>query len=265
VAVGNFVQVGVGTFRQHQSSVAMDGAGNYTVAYTRDTNNNNPDVFAKRYDTNGVLQSVLTVAGSAYAESNPSVAMDPAADYLAIAYQAQQGNRTVVYVNEYTSRGIIRRIDRVTTGQVSDYQPSVAVDWSGDVAVAYDEEYSNGMDYIDATRIDYVTGAQSKMPIDYFGVSYSLAVAPTVTYQPNGVYYAVAYTRTPGFASYVAVVGPSNGSYTITSRYGLGFSGFASISSLSSGTFLAAGVTTVSTIKGNIFENHVLGELGTYH
>ncbi len=75
--VGGVVGVGVGTFKEHNPSVAMDAQGDFIVSYTRDTNNNNPDIFAKRYDVNNNLIQVVNVALSSFAENNSSVAMSP--------------------------------------------------------------------------------------------------------------------------------------------------------------------------------------------
>ena len=47
------IEVADGTYNQFNSSVAMSGEGVFVVAYTRDTNNNNPDVFAKKYYFSG--------------------------------------------------------------------------------------------------------------------------------------------------------------------------------------------------------------------
>ena len=44
LTAGAVVGVGVGTFKEHNPSVAMDARGDFIVSYTRDTNNNNPDV-----------------------------------------------------------------------------------------------------------------------------------------------------------------------------------------------------------------------------
>ena len=103
VAITGVIPVGVGTFYQHEPSVAMEANGNFVVAYTRDTNDNNPDVFAKAYSANGQLRSRDHRGRDALAESNPSIAMDPAGAFD-IAYQVQNGTTTTS-----TSPGIRRR------------------------------------------------------------------------------------------------------------------------------------------------------------
>ena len=78
--VGAVVQVGAGTFKEHNPSVAMDAHGDFVVAYTRDTNysnDNTPDVFAKLYNPSDQLLNVVSVAVTASADDRASVAMTP--------------------------------------------------------------------------------------------------------------------------------------------------------------------------------------------
>jgi hypothetical protein len=75
--LGGIVPVGVGTFAETDPSVAMDAAGDFVVAYTRNTNNNNPDIFAKRFNTAEQLVGVVSVATTPKAETHASVAMTP--------------------------------------------------------------------------------------------------------------------------------------------------------------------------------------------
>ena len=64
-AVGGIVPVAVGTFAQTDPHVAMDAKGDFVVAYTRNTNNNNPDIFAKLYNVNEQQVNVVSVATTA--------------------------------------------------------------------------------------------------------------------------------------------------------------------------------------------------------
>src|SRR5207245_385095 len=56
---GYVVPVGVGTFQETDPDVAMDRAGDFVVSYTRNTNFNNPDIFAKQYNSDGQLLRVI--------------------------------------------------------------------------------------------------------------------------------------------------------------------------------------------------------------
>src|SRR5262245_13246711 len=86
IAMGGVIQVGAGTFRESAPDVAMDISGNFVVSYTRNTNNNNPDVFAKRYNNAGTLLNVVNVAVGPKAETNSSIAMTPDGRF-AVAWQ----------------------------------------------------------------------------------------------------------------------------------------------------------------------------------
>ena len=115
VAIGNVVPVGVGTFYQYESSVAMFPQGGFVVTYVRDTNNNNPDVFAKDYYGNEQLRTVITVAASSLAETNPAIAMDPEGNFD-IAYQVKNGSKTTVHlapIRTWTACSGSRRSRRV--------------------------------------------------------------------------------------------------------------------------------------------------------
>ena len=260
VAIGNVVLVGVGTFFQSESSVAMDPQGGFVVAYTRDTNNNNPDVFAKDYYGNGQLRTVITVAASPLAESHPSIAMDPEGNFD-IAYQAQSGARSVVDVARYSEVDRLLGVVSVTTGSVSDFQPSIAMDESDDLVVAYRELTTNNFYNIYATRINQGIGPQTKIAIDEYGpASYNFA-GPSVAFEPSGDDFAVAYDQWlfyPGGTDVlnVAVVGAQN---TVTQDYVVGSGIFSpSISSLPSetGEFLLTYVPNTGS--------HVFGRFGTY-
>jgi hypothetical protein len=125
------VQVATGTFMQYESSVAMDANGNFVVAYVRETNNNNPDVFAKAYSATGQLKTVITVAASACAETNPTIAMNPVGAFD-VAYQVQNGSNYDVYVARYSAADRLRGVIEVTTGSASDTLPQIAMDTAGD-------------------------------------------------------------------------------------------------------------------------------------
>jgi len=141
VPFGTPVQVAIGTFMQYESSVAMDANGNFVVAYVRDTNNNNPDVFAKAYYANGQLKTVITVAATPCAETNPSIAMDPAGAFD-VAYQVQNGTTNDVFVARYSAADSLLGVLEVTTGSASDDVPSIAMDTVGDAVVAYGQSAS---------------------------------------------------------------------------------------------------------------------------
>ena len=130
----------------------MDDRGNFVVAYTRDTNNNNPDVFAKRYNASNQLLTVINVATSSVAEDDPSVAMAPDGRFDVAWEQTFSVNDHDIFLNEYNSSGAFVLSRTIANTTASETIPSVAVDNSGNAVVAW-QRLTNGNADILARRI----------------------------------------------------------------------------------------------------------------
>jgi hypothetical protein len=142
-AVGGIVPVAVGTFAQTDPHVAMDAKGDFVVSYTRNTNNNNPDIFAKLYNVNEQLVSVVSVATTPSAETNSSVAMTPDGRFD-VAYEvALSPNHPDIVLNQYSAQGGLldaRTIFAFTPGTGAEAtNPSVSVDNLGNAVVAWQQ------------------------------------------------------------------------------------------------------------------------------
>ena len=85
----------------------MGAGGTFTVAYVRDTNNNNPDVFAKQYDAFGNLLNVVNVATTSRAETNPSIAMTPDGRFDVAWEDAFSNNDHDIRMNTYAANGVL--------------------------------------------------------------------------------------------------------------------------------------------------------------
>ncbi len=134
--VGGVVPVAVGTFAQTNSSVAMDAKGDFVVSYTRDTNNTNPNIFAKLYNTNDQLQNVVTVAGGLVDANLSSVAMSPDGRFD-VAYQLQLSNtQVVVLASRYTASGGVLPGLFEASGTLN-VSPKIAMDNQGNAVIAY--------------------------------------------------------------------------------------------------------------------------------
>ncbi len=126
-ALGSIVPVAVGTFPQTDAHVSMDAAGDFVVAYTRYTNKNNYDVFAKLYNVNEKLVDVVSVAVTAAQEFNSSVAMTPDGRFY-VAYQYYiSGTDAGINMNEYSAQGGLLEARSITTTTSAD-EPTVSVD-----------------------------------------------------------------------------------------------------------------------------------------
>ena len=152
--VGGVVGVAVGTFEQTSSSVAMDAKGDFVVSYTRDTNNDNPDIFAKLYNTNGQLLNVVSVATTSEDEDMSSIAMSPNGQFD-VAWQVQSGASAEVMAARYTASGNLLERVVVANSAPSSNQPKIAMDNQGNAVIAYQTSVgdSAGHSDVDANRL----------------------------------------------------------------------------------------------------------------
>jgi hypothetical protein len=192
--VGDVVPVGVGTFKESSPDVAMDLAGNFVVSYTRNTNNNNLDVFAKRYNRNNQLLGVINVATRPWAEDHSSIAMTPDGQFV-VAYEETPffPDLHEISVKLYNaSGGLLNSITNASGLQIGnsktpfdDTMPSIAMDNSGAAVMAWQR---NGN--IEARRI--FAGGEVGVLVDIAKTS-ALELAPSVALKPGGGGYVVAY------------------------------------------------------------------------
>jgi hypothetical protein len=141
--IGGNVPVAVGTFAQTQPSVAMDAKGDFVVAYTRNTTNNNPDIFAKQYNVNEQLVTVVSVATSSAVETNPSVAMTPDGRFD-VAYEIRGVNPAHdIVLNQYNALGRLTADPIIAGDGPDETNPSVSVDNFGNAVVAWTQNTPN--------------------------------------------------------------------------------------------------------------------------
>lgn len=134
---GSVVQVGVGTFKEHDPSVAMDAVGDFVVAYTRDTNNTDPDVFAKRFGSSNQLLGVTNVAVTAHADDKASVAMTPDGRFDVAWEHAFSATDHDIVVQRYSKSGTLLGSSQVGASTAFESHPSVAIDISGNAVVTW--------------------------------------------------------------------------------------------------------------------------------
>jgi hypothetical protein len=225
--IGGVVGVGVGTFREHNPSVAMDGRGDFIVSYTRDTNNNNPDIFAKRYDVNNNLFQVVNVALSPLAENNSSVAMTPDGRFD-IAYEVTV-SPTVhdILLGQYTASGAIQDFRQIAASGAFATLPKVSVDIGGNAVVAWESVFNGNADVL-ATRV-FASGVQGRViPIatSAFGER-----NPSVASEGRGGAFVVAYDADTPFITHVRVAEVSAFNHVTTFDAGVRFNPAVSINS----------------------------------
>jgi hypothetical protein len=185
--VGGAVPVAVGTFKQTQPSVAMDAKGDFVVSYTRDTNNNNPDIFAKMYNVNEQLTNVVSVAVTPVAETNSSVSMTPDGRFDVAWESAFSASDHDVFLNQYSASGGLVRSLTIANTPADETVPSVSMDNAGDAGVAWQSQ-SVGNSSILARRVSASGVLGGPIVIDSDTLARGLTVrSPGHTISPNGV------------------------------------------------------------------------------
>jgi hypothetical protein len=207
------VQVGAGTFREHASDVAMSAAGGFTVAYVRDTNNNNPDVFAKQYDGFGNLLNVVNVATTSRAETSPSIAMTPDGRFDVTWEDAWSNSEHNIRMNTYAANGILTNTFLISPTATLDILPSVAVDNNGNSVTAWSTPGNGGSD-VKARRVS-VSGIAG--PVLTIASTSDSESGPSVAMKRGGGSFVVAYDSDSGsrFQVMVAEVSASNAITTL--------------------------------------------------
>ena len=186
---GALIQVGAGTFKEHDSDVAMSAGGSFTVAYVRDTNNNNPDVFAKQYDAFGKLLNVVNVAITSRAETSPSIAMTPDGRFDVAWEDAFSTNDHDIRMNTYAANGILTNTFAIAVESTFDFLPSVAVDNNGNSVTAWAVVGNGGSD-VKARR---VSSSGIAGPVLNIASTSDLEGGPSVAMKRGGGSFVVAY------------------------------------------------------------------------
>src|SRR3954470_1713438 len=251
-ALTGVIQVGAGTFRESDPDVATDPAGNFAVSYTRETNNNNPDIFAKQYASNGVLLNVVNVATTAKAETRSSIAMAPDGRFD-VAYQLRfSSSDDDILVNRYGPTGVLFGTNSVATSGEREQAPSISMDNFGNAVVAY-QKFDPGFlgfggDWdIKARRISGTTGLLNGGEINIRNTG-SDEVLPSVALRRGGSGgFVVGYDR-----SGAVEVAEVNGFNTVTAIRNAGSSRSGPAVSISGADFYLLSYTSNDAGDRNI-------------
>src|SRR3989339_573504 len=131
-------------------SIAMDGTGNFVIAWM-DYRSGNNDIYFQRYSSNGTVLGVNTkvnddagTAGQAY----PSIAMDGIGNFV-IAWIDARNSSDDIYYQRYNSIGITQGVNVKANddlGTTSQYAPSIALDGIGNFVIAWHDYRNNNYD-----------------------------------------------------------------------------------------------------------------------
>lgn len=255
---GGVVQVAVGTFKEYDPDVAIDFLGRFVVSYTRDTNGNNPDVFAKRYDSKGQLLNVFSVAASSRAEGRSSVAVTPPG-LIGVAYQfAFSSTDTDIALVRYTPSGGFHDLTFTANTTLDERNPSLALSFTGDAMVAYQKANSTHYN-IKARRVS-MAGAPGPEISVTGGTSND--TNPSVVIMPGNFpfgFFWVAYETLGGVK---LALGTANGSVFFTQDAGSLRSG-PSLSMDLAGHFLLGYTALDILISPLRLDYNVRGRFGT--
>jgi len=210
--LGSVVQVGAGTFREHDPSVAMDDYGNFVVAYTRDTNNNNPDVFAKRYNFANQLVNVIDVAVSSTAEDNAKIAMTPDGRFNVVWEQTYSVNDHDIYMKRYAASGALLGTNAIDVSTSFESRPSISMDDYGNAVVAWQRTTYGNADVL-ARRVN---SSGSVGGITTIAATSFWESSPSVALKRTGGAYVVAFTGDVAAGSHVLVAEVSAADHVTT-------------------------------------------------
>ena len=138
-------QVNDDTSNAHQNypRIAVDGLGNFVIVWG-DGRNDEKDIYAQRYDSNGVALGDnfrVNDDASGLSQLTPDVAMDYAGNFV-IAWDDRRNGGWDIYAQRYNPGGEPQgenfKVDDDTVGALQFY-PSISVDYTGNFVIAWDD------------------------------------------------------------------------------------------------------------------------------
>ncbi|MBN2092640.1 Ig-like domain-containing protein [candidate division KSB1 bacterium] len=137
------VNEGEGKIEQSAPAISMDANGNFVIVWT-DRQSGNPDIYGQRYDNNGNKQGTnfkISNDTNNKNQINPSIAMNPAGDFMVAWTDDRDGNDNVYaqrYVSIGTSDGGNFKIND-DTGSTGQNDPSVSIGGNGNWVVVWQD------------------------------------------------------------------------------------------------------------------------------
>jgi Ca2+-binding RTX toxin-like protein len=122
-------------------TVAMNGSGEFVVAWTHPYSDTDYDVYAQRFTAEGApVGGISYVATSSQTERTPSVAIDAAGNFV-VAYEYRSGDTRDVRAARFDSQGGWLGSSTIAGSDRPEFAPSVAMSPAGNFVVAYTYEY----------------------------------------------------------------------------------------------------------------------------
>src|SRR5262249_27020223 len=125
-------------------SVAMNGSGQFAVAWTHKYSDTDLDVHVQRFNANGTLSgSEMTPGYTSAKEYEPSVALDSYGNLMVAYTYDYSPTDQDVYVWTQRASGATNTFTLACTTQ-NEHAPSLALNAAGQGVVAFEYDYSTG-------------------------------------------------------------------------------------------------------------------------
>ncbi|MDD5528736.1 MAG: hypothetical protein PHX21_01745 [bacterium] len=139
-----------GANNQQNSSVVMDWSGNFIIIW-QDDRNGTPDIYAQRYNSNGIPQNtnfkVNDDTGTSN-QQNPSIAMDYSGNFI-ISWQDNRNGNLDIYAQKYNSNGTPQDTNfkvNDDAGTNNQQNSSIAMDYSGNFIISWQDNRNGNAD-----------------------------------------------------------------------------------------------------------------------
>jgi hypothetical protein len=187
----NTIKVTTDGRNEFDPDVAMDGAGNWVVAYSLQFSPTDVDVRAARFSGSGnFFGNILVATSGALDETSPSVAFSKGGNFD-VAYQTQAHGSTQedVRLDRFDAQGGLLGSLPIANSGARERRPSVAMDDAGNAIVAYEKLVGSDFD-IKAKRVSIAGVAGSEINIRN---TTAQERNPTIALERTGGSFVVAY------------------------------------------------------------------------
>ncbi len=129
--------------RQQRASVAVDGEGDFVVAWDGPGDGDVETVLARRFNSAGIGQAIEFQVNShtAYSQHYPVVAVDSGGDFV-VAWQSagQDGGAYGIFARRFNAAGIAQAVEFQVNSQTLNNQnyPAIASDADGDFVIVWE-------------------------------------------------------------------------------------------------------------------------------
>jgi hypothetical protein len=136
---------------QYGPSIAVDGSGNFVIAW-QDDRNGNSDIYLQRYNSSGVRQGNNQQANDDVGSTSqfyPSIDMDSGGNFVT-AWQDDPSSNSDLHLQRYSSsgvkQGVNQKVNDVPESGAGHYKRSIALNSSGNFVIAWHDARNGNAD-----------------------------------------------------------------------------------------------------------------------